>query len=87
MVAAPTLPRGTVFGADHDDTYEFWNSPDPSWKRCLAFNVTPPTVTDEVHYFIATSQVNAFRENPQLLSDILVFPANSYPFFPKETGD
>lgn len=41
---------------------------------------------DEVHYFIATSGVHYFRENPHLLSDVLIFPAKSYSFFPKETA-
>ncbi len=87
MAGTPVaLSRGCVFRAEHDSSYDFWNSPDPRWKLCLAFNVTPPTEADDVHYFIATSQLNYFRENPHLLSDVLILPRNEYIFFPEETA-
>lgn len=80
------LRRGCVFGADHDTTLEFWVS-DPKWKRCLLFNLAPPQESGDAHYFIATaSGVHYFLENSNLLSDVLILPANAYPFFPKETA-
>jgi hypothetical protein len=87
-LAAPeiVLPRGCVFRAEHDSSYEFWNSDNPRWKLCLAFNVTPPEASDDVHYFIATSQLTYFRENPHLQSEILILPGNAYRFFPDETA-
>lgn len=76
------LRRGCVFGADHDASLQFWVS-DPKCKRCLLFNAVPPTDAENAHYFIATaSGVDYFRENGHLLSDVLILPANSYPFFP-----
>jgi hypothetical protein len=82
----PDLDRGSVFGADHDTTFRFWVA-NPKWKRCLLFNLTPPEATDDAHYFIATaSGVHYFREHPWLLSDVLIFAAGSYAFFPKETA-
>jgi len=86
MGASALLERGSVFGAEHDSSYEFWVSPDPRWKLCLAFNATPPSFTDDVHYFIATSQVSYFREHPQFASDVVIFAPNAYPFFPQETA-
>lgn len=86
MPGTPDLPRGCVFRAEHDSSYEFWKSDEPRWKRCLAFNAVPPAAADDVHYFIATSKLTYFRENPHFLSDILIFPANAYPFFPEETA-
>jgi hypothetical protein len=87
MGALDELRRGCVFGAVHDPTYPFWRSDEVKWKRCLMFNLTPPTESDDAHYFIATaSGVHFFRENPHLLSDVLLFPAGSYPFFPEETA-
>ena len=80
-----SLGRGAVFGASHDASYDFWVSGEPKWKMCLAFNVNPPAANDDVHYFIATSNVGFFRENPHLLSDVLILPARAYPFFPEET--
>lgn len=81
-----TLRRGSVFGAHHDSSYEFWQSSDPRWKLCLAFNSTPPDPAGDVYYFIATSKLTYFRENPQLLSEILILAAGSYAFFPEETA-
>jgi hypothetical protein len=87
MTGTPeALYRGCVFRAEHDSSYDFWNSPDPRWKLCLAFNATTPGEADDVHYFIATSQVNYFRENPHLLSDVLIIQPNEYKFFPAETA-
>jgi hypothetical protein len=86
MTQTPLIERGCVFGADHDSTYGFWISKDPRWKRCLAFNLTPPSVHDDVHYFIATSQVNYLREHPLLASDVRIFAANAYSFLPEETA-
>lgn len=86
MAKPPQLERGCVFGADHDSTFGFWISRDPRWKRCLAFNFTPPPVNDDVHYFIATSRVNYFREHPLLMPDVRIFAASSYSFFPEETA-
>lgn len=40
----------------------------------------------DVHYFIATSQVNYFREHTHLESEVLVLSANVYEFFPAETA-
>lgn len=86
MGAAEELRRGCVFGADHDTSFNFWVA-DPKWKRCLLFNLSPPGNSDEAHYFIATaSGVHYFREHEHLLSDVLIFPAGAYPFFPKETA-
>ena len=83
---AARLERGCVFGADHDTTYKFWVS-QPKWKRCLLFNLSPPGDADDAHYFIATaSGVSYFYEHPLLLPDVLMFPASSYAFFPKETA-
>jgi len=80
------LRRGCVFGADHDTSFDFWVE-DPKWKRCLLFNLLPPAENDDAHYFLATaSGVNYFRENPLLLSDVLILPASSYSFFPRETA-
>lgn len=87
MTIAPVvLPRGCVFRAEHDASYDFWNSDDPRWKRCLAFNSTPPEPAGDVHYFVATSQINYFRENPHLLSEVLILQPNRYRFFPEETA-
>lgn len=83
----PTLQRGRVFGAHHDSSYEFWQkSEPPRWKLCLAFNSEAPDAQGDVYYFIATSKVTYFRENPQLLSDVLILAKGSYPFFPEETA-
>ena len=80
------LRRGCVFGADHDTTLEFWVA-DPKWKRCLLFNASPPGEADNAHYFFATaSGVGFFQQHTNLMSDVLILPANSYPFFPKETA-
>jgi len=81
----PVLRRGTVFRAEHDDSFAFWESGDPRWKLCLVFNVTPPDNADDVYYFLATSKVSKYRENPSILSDTLILPAGAYPFFPEET--
>lgn len=88
MPAAPAtkLQRGSVFGAQHDSSYDFWASSDPRWKLCVVFNTTPPAASDDVQYFIATSQVNYFRENALLASEVLILPPGSYPFFPEETA-
>lgn len=81
----PQIVRGVVFGAEHDSTYEFWESEEPRWKRCVAFNVTQPKLDEDVLYFICTSNVSFFREHPQFLSDAVFFAANSYQFFQDET--
>jgi len=68
--ALPSLRRGCVFGAQHDSSYEFWQSTEPPrWKLCVTFNAEPPDAQGDVYYFIATSKITYFRENPQLLSD------------------
>lgn len=85
--APPTLGRGRVFGAQHDSSYEFWQSTEPPrWKLCVSFNAEPPEPQGDVYYFIATSKLTYFRENPQLLSEILIFGKGSYAFFPEETA-
>src|SRR6266498_1266255 len=87
MTAAPVVvTRGCVFRAEHDSSYDFWNSSDPRWKLCLAFNSKPPESSGDIDYFIATSQLTYFRENPLLLTDVLILPANTYRFFPEETA-
>ncbi|HEV7573479.1 MAG TPA: hypothetical protein VGQ21_18430 [Thermoanaerobaculia bacterium] len=87
MTSIPTLlQRGCVFRAEHDASYEFWKSPDARWKLCLAFNSIPADTTSDVHYFIATSKLTYFRENPHLLSEVLIVPPNLYSFFPEETA-
>ena len=87
MTSIPTtLQRGCVFRAEHDASYEFWKSADARWKLCLTFNSTPPEITGDVYYFIATSKLAYFRENPHLLSEVLIFPPNTYSFFPEETA-
>jgi hypothetical protein len=87
MTSIPTfLQRGCAFRAEHDSSYEFWKSTNARWKLCLAFNSTPPAAAGDVHYFIATSKLTYFRENPHLLSDVLIFPPNTYSFFPEETA-
>jgi hypothetical protein len=86
LTLSSSLPRGSVFGAQHDSSYDFWASGDPRWKLCVAFNAVPPAAADDVHYFIATSQVNYFRENPQLESEVLILAPGSYSFFPEETA-
>jgi hypothetical protein len=84
-LVSPELVRGCVFGAEHDRSFDFWASGESRWKLCVAFNATPPAADDDVHYFMATSQVNFFRERTQLAAEAVIFPANSYPFFPVET--
>jgi hypothetical protein len=87
MTSIPTfLQRGCVFRAEHDESYEFWKSADARWKLCLTFNSTPPAATDDVHYFLATSKLTYFLENPHLLSEVVIFPPNTYSFFPEETA-
>jgi len=80
------LRRGSIFRAEHDSSFEFWKSAEPRWKLCLAFNSIPPATDGDVHYFIATSKIAYFRENPHLLSEVLLFPPNAYDFFPEETA-
>jgi len=82
----PTLQRGRVFGARHDASYEFWQSSDPRWKLCVAFNATPPELTDDIQYFMTTSKLTYFRENTHLASEVLILAAGSYLFFPEETA-
>jgi hypothetical protein len=84
-MAAPDLLRGTVFRAEHDDSFEFWRSPAPRNKIGLVFNVNRVDAPGDVHYFLATSKVSKYRENPAVLSDTLIFPAGTYPFFTEET--
>ena len=86
MNTPATLQRGCVFRAHHDSSYEFWISPEPRWKLCLAFNYTPADATGYVHYFIATSKLTYFRENPHLFSEVLIFPPNVYNFFHHSRG-
>jgi hypothetical protein len=81
----PTLQRGTVFRAEHDDSFDFWRSPEPRNKIALVFNRNPVGSSDDVHYFLATSKVSKYRENPAVLGDTLIFAAGSYPFFTEET--
>ena len=85
-MAPAVLQRGTVFGAQHDDTYDWWQSEEPKWKWCLVFNAKPLQPDEDVLYFVATSQLTYFRENPNLLTDILILAAGTYPFFPVETA-
>jgi hypothetical protein len=83
------IRRGCVFAAEHDPSYgPAWVSDSSAWKKCLAFNLGPPVQSDSenVHYFLATSETWRFTENPQLLSEVHIFAAGSYPFFPKETA-
>ncbi len=81
-----SITRGCVFGATHDATFEFWIDDKPKWKRCLAFGLTPPSDDEDAHYFIGTSNVNRFTEQPLLMTDCLIFEAGSYPFFPEKTA-
>lgn len=74
-----------MFRAEHDDSFDFWKSSEPRWKLCLVFNAVPPSAPDDIHYFLTTSKVASFRERPSLLSDVLILPAGTYPFFPQET--
>jgi hypothetical protein len=74
------LTRGTVFHAEHDTTFGDWHNPSAQWKICLAFNATPATAGDEVHYFFFTSNVSVYRENPVLFADFLEFPKGCYDF-------
>ncbi|HXH95429.1 MAG TPA: hypothetical protein VNN25_27885 [Thermoanaerobaculia bacterium] len=84
-MAIAALHRGVIFRAEHDDSYPFWgdNEP-PRSKLCLVFNADPVQEGD-VHYFLATSKVDRYRESPSILSDVLILPPASYPFFPRET--
>jgi hypothetical protein len=82
----PSLTRGTVFRAEHDDSFEFWTAGEPPRsKLCLVFNVTSPAGAEDVHYFLTTSKVSVYRENPSILSDTFIIPAGQYEFFPEET--
>lgn len=81
----PTLRRGVIFRAEHDASFDFWGSEAPRWKLGLAFNAEPPTPSEDVLYFLATSKVSKFRETPSILSDTLIFPVGAYSFFPDET--
>lgn len=81
----PQIARGVVFGVEHDSSYEFWVSGESRWKLCVAFNVKPPKLDEDVLYFICTSNAGFFREHPHFLSDVVLFPAKSYQFFPDET--
>jgi hypothetical protein len=83
------IGRGCIFGAEHDPSFgDTWVSQSAEWKKCLAFNVGPAVTDDSenVHYFLATAELWRFRENPQLLTEVCFFAANSYPFFPQETA-
>lgn len=83
------IERGCVFGAEHDPSFgSAWISDQAEWKKCLAFNFGPAVTQDseDVHYFLATAEVWRFTENPQLLSEVLFFKANSYPFFSRDTA-
>jgi hypothetical protein len=84
-----SIERGCVFGAEHDPSYgNAWISDEVEWKKCLAFNLGPAVTADadDVHYFLATAELWRFRENPQLMSEVCFFDANSYPFFGQETA-
>jgi hypothetical protein len=85
LAAIPHLQRGSVFRAEHDPSFIGWHDDEPRSKICVVFNATPPSLTDDVHYFMATSQVTIYRENPNLMGDALEFPKGSYPFFTKDT--
>jgi hypothetical protein len=86
MDGKPDLHRGVVFRAEHDRSYPFWgNDEPPRSKLCLVFNADPVRPGDDVHYFLATSKVAKYRESPSILSDVLILPPASYPFFPQET--
>ena len=84
-MSAPVLRRGIVFRAEHDDSFGFWVSEGSRSKLCVVFNAKEPEVNDDVHYFLATSKVARYRENPTLLSDVLILPAGLYACFPEET--
>lgn len=86
MSQVPRVERGVIFGAEHDSSFEFWLSGSPRWKLCLAFNAVPPSLPDDVLYFIATSGVGFFHENPQLADDALILKPDTYSFFPRETA-
>jgi hypothetical protein len=83
-----TLVRGCIFAAEHDPSFgSAWVSEVAEWKKCLAFNLAPAiSDSDEAHYFLATAEVWRFKENPQLMSEVLILPAGKYDFFPKETA-
>ena len=81
----PTLHRGVIFRAEHDDSYPFWGDNEARSKLCLVFNAEPVREDDDVHYFLATSKITKHRESPSILSDVLILPPASYPFFPLET--
>jgi hypothetical protein len=77
----PTLRRGMVFRAEHDDTYDFWGDDQPPRsKLCLVFNAEPVSGGGEVHYFLSTSKVAKLRETPSILSDVLILPAGRTTF-------
>ncbi len=81
----PTLNRGVIFRAEHDDSYPFWGDNQARSKLCLVFNAEPVGEGEDVHYFLATSKIARHRESPSILSDVLILPPASYPFFPLET--
>jgi|ERR1051325_2732192 hypothetical protein len=87
-MAPPTLHRGTVFRAEHDNTYEFWGSGAPRSKYGVVFNAAPVAgeSNEEVLYFLCTSKVSKLREKPAVLSDVMILPAGEYTFFPDETA-
>jgi len=84
-MAIAALHRGVIFRAEHDDSYPFWgdNEP-PRSKLCLVFNADPVQEGD-VHYFLATSKVDRYRESPSILSDVLILPPASYTSFSIDT--
>jgi hypothetical protein len=84
-MAIPVLHRGVIFRAEHDDSYPFWGDNEARSKLCLVFNADPVREGDDVHYFLATSKIARHRESPSILSDVLILPPDSYPFFPLET--
>lgn len=82
----PDIHRGVVFRAVHDDTYEYWLASEPQAKFCVAFNLAPPSINDEVHYFLTTSNTARYTENPHLLSECLILKKGAYPFFNADTA-
>ena len=86
MASAAQIVRGTIFRAEHDSSFDFWESAEPRKKFCIAFNLSAITEKDDVHYFICTKDVSRFRENTSLLSDCLIVPKGSYNCFPLETA-
>jgi hypothetical protein len=85
-MAPQTLRRGMVFRAQHDDTFAFWGTDQPPRSKLgLVFNASPVSDGSDVQYFLTTTKVGRFRETPSILTDVLIVPAGTYPFWPEET--